>query len=156
MKVKHQNMKAIHAYLTFSGNCRDAMQFYQKCIGGKLNMQLIGDTPQSEKMPEKMKNCILTATLCNRNFMLIGSDIVSDEGLLKGNAVSLTLICSNEEELRTCYHSLSQGGIQTHPVKETYWGSLFGTLTDKYENYWLLHLEPNGKFQNIEINSIQF
>lgn len=121
------------------------MTFYQKCLGGKLNFQTIGESPLSKKMPEKMKKCILHSTLSNGNLFLMGSDMVSEKGLLKGNAVSLTLICSSEKEIRECYKKLSHDGDPVHPLEETFWGGLFGGLTDKYGNNWLLHYQKNIK-----------
>ena len=31
-------MKEINAYLIFNGNCREAMTFYQKCLGAELQL----------------------------------------------------------------------------------------------------------------------
>lgn len=135
----------IYAYLTFSGNCREAMTFYQQCIGGTVQLQTIGESPLAAKMPAKMKDCILHATLKNGALLLMGSDMVSETGLQRGNAVSLCLVCSSEEELRTCYTRLSENGIATHPVETTFWGALLGGLTDRYGNNWLLNYEPGAK-----------
>ncbi|HMS65248.1 MAG TPA: VOC family protein, partial [Ignavibacteria bacterium] len=63
-----------------------------------------------------------------------------------GNAVSLILNCSSEEELNECYNKLSAGGKSEHPVEITFWGAMFGDLTDKFGNHWLLHFD---KSQNI-------
>lgn len=134
----------VHAYLTFSGNCREAMVFYQTCLGGKLSFQTIGDSPLSAEMPVRMKNCILHATLCQGSLLLTGSDMVSENGLQKGNTISLTLNCSSEEEIRECYQKLSHDGDPTHPLEETYWGALFGGLTDKYGNNWLLNYKEEA------------
>lgn len=132
-------MSTINSYLTFNGNCREAMNFYKKCIGGELSFQTIGESPLSKKMPAKMKSCILHAVLTNKHFVLMGSDMVSEKGLLKGNAISLVLNCKNEKEIRGCYKKLSQGGEQTHPLENTFWNALFGGLTDKYGNNWMLN-----------------
>lgn len=132
-------MKSVNPYLTFNGNCREAMMFYKKCLGGKLVFQTVGESPLSEKMPEKMKDCILHAALTTGSLLLMGSDMVSENGLIKGNAVSLTLNCSNEKEARSFYKKLSAGGVATHPLEDTFWGALFGGLTDKYGNHWLLN-----------------
>ena len=132
-------MKAIHSCLSFNGNCREAMVFYKKCLGGELSLQTIGESPLSETMPAKMKKCILHAVLSNKEFVLMGTDMVSESGLLKGNTVSLVLTCSSEKEIRECYKKLSQGGEQTHPLENTFWNALFGGLTDKYGNTWILN-----------------
>ena len=129
----------IHSYLTFNGNCREAMSFYQDCLGGDLVLQTIGDSPLSKKMPKKMKNCILHATLKKETFVLHGSDIVPHTGLIKGNAVSFALDCSGEEELKRIYSKLSTNSKINHPIQNTFWGALFGGLTDKYGHHWLLN-----------------
>jgi PhnB protein len=134
-------MTVINPYLTFSGNCREAMTFYKECLGGELNVQTIGDSPLSEKMPPQMKDCILHATLTKDALLLMGSDMVDESGLRKGNAVSLSLNCSSEEEIKTTYAKLSAGGKATHPLEDTFWGALFGDLTDKYGNHWLLNYD---------------
>jgi PhnB protein len=132
-------MNQIHSYLTFNGNCREAMTFYQECLGGDLAFQTVGDSPLSEKMPKQMKDCILHATLTKESMVLLGSDMVSNTGLVIGNAVSLSLTCSSEEEIKKMYAQLSADGKTDHPLEDTFWGALFGGLTDKYGNHWLLN-----------------
>ncbi len=132
-------MTTINSYLTFSGNCREAMTFYQDCLGGELHFQTIGESPLSDKMPNLMKDCILHSTLTNGALVLLGSDMVSEMGLIKGNSVSLSLNCNSEQEVNTFYAKLSEGGNADHPLEESFWGALFGDLTDKYGNYWLLN-----------------
>lgn len=134
-------MTNLHSYLTFSGNCREAMTFYKQCLAGELSFQTIGESPMAEKMPEKMKGAILHATLKKDNVVLQASDMVSHAGLIKGNAVSLMLNCSSEDEITNCYAKLSEGGQQTFPIEVTFWGALFGGLTDKFGNHWLLHYQ---------------
>ena len=136
-------MTQINSYLTFSGNCREAMQFYKDCLGGDLTLQTIGDSPLSDKMPQQMKQSILHSTLVRDGIVLMGSDMVGENGLERGNAVSLMLNCSSEEEIRTCYDKLASGGKATHPVHISFWGALFGDLTDKFGNNWLLHYDKS-------------
>lgn len=129
----------VNSYLTFSGNCREAMTFYKECLGGDLYFQTIGDSPLSEKMPAQMKSCILHSTLTKGNVLIQASDMVGEKGLLKGNAVSLLLNCNSEDEIRTIYTKLSDGGSSDHPLEKSFWGALSGDLTDKYGHHWLLH-----------------
>lgn len=137
------NRTHINANLTFNGNCREAMTFYQECLGGTLFFQTVGDSPLSGQMPPKMKNCILHAALTKGDLVLTGSDMVSEHGLVKGNGVSLMLNCSSEDEIRGTHARLSEGGEPTHPVEDTFWGALFGSLTDKFGIHWLLNFDRN-------------
>jgi PhnB protein len=133
----------INTYLTFSGNCREAMAFYKDCLGGELSLQTIGESPLADKMPAQMKDCILHSTLTHGPLVIMASDMVSEKGLVKGNSVSLMLNCSSEEEIRHCYAKLSDGGQADHPLEISFWGALFGDLTDRYGNHWLLHFDKS-------------
>jgi PhnB protein len=131
-------MHQIITYLSFSGNCREAMQFYQHCLGGELNWQTVGDTPGARKLPLSIRHYILNATLVIDDWILMGTDMVPDEGLIRGNTVSILLECNTEEELHNYYTKLSAGGALTQEIERTYWGALFGGLTDRFGNHWLL------------------
>jgi PhnB protein len=131
----------ITGYLTFSGNCREAMNFYKDCLGGELFFQTVGETPLSEKMPKKMKDCILHSSLTKGDLVLMASDMVPNSGLVKGNSVSLSLNCDSEEELKIVYRKLCYGGEATHPLETTFFGALLGGLTDRFGINWLLHYE---------------
>ena len=127
-------------YLTFSGNCREAMRFYQSCLGGDLHFQTIGDSRgTNKKTPQKIKDCILHASLVQEAIILMGTDLVSDAGLLQGNSVSLVLNCNSEGEIRKLYKQLSTGGVAKYPLANTLAGAIFGSCKDKYGHHWLLN-----------------
>jgi PhnB protein len=136
-------MTQINSYLTFGGNCREAMIFYAACLGGELFLQTVGQSPMSGKLPVKMKDSILHATLTNGALKIMGSDMVSEQGLVQGNSVSLMLNCSSEEEIRNYYAKLSADGNSNYPLEDTFWGALFGGLTDKFGNHWLLNFDKS-------------
>jgi len=115
------------------------MTFYQKCLGGKLFLKKVGDSPKTEKLPKKIKDYILYSTLVKKDLVLMGTDIVEDIGLRKGNDVSLLLNCESEKEIKEFYRNLSLGGIESQPIMKNYWGALTGNLTDKFGYRWLLH-----------------
>ncbi|MBB2144312.1 VOC family protein [Pedobacter sp. LMG 31464] len=136
-------MAHIYSYLTFNGNCRKAMTFYQHCLGGELKFQTIGETPLTDKMTDKMKSYIVQATLTKGDLILIATDLVTDEGLTKGNAVSLLLNCSSEEELNAYYNKLSVGAKATQAAEVNFWDTLFASITDEFGNNWLLNYNRN-------------
>ena len=105
----------------------------------------MGESPMADKMPPEMKASILHSTLTKGSLILMASDMIGDKGLIKGNAVSLMIDCSSETETRTFYEKLSAGGQATHPLENTFWGALFGGLTDKFGNQWLLHFDQNAE-----------
>jgi PhnB protein len=138
-------MTLLNPYLTFSGNCREAMMFYKECFGGELIFQTIGESPMGDEMPPNMKDSILHSSLTKGDLILMATDCVPESGLIKGNGVSLCLNFSSEEEIRTSFEKLSTDGETTHPLENTFWGALFGGLTDKFGNHWLLNFDKNIK-----------
>ena len=132
-------MKQLRSYLIFNGNCREAMCFYKACFGGELYLQTVGRSPLSSQMPSEMKDVIVHAELRNEDLVLMGSDMCSESGLIKGNSIAMALDCSTEMEARVLYKKLADGGDINQPLQQTYWGALFGSLTDKYGRDWLIH-----------------
>ena len=134
----------ITSYLTFNGNCREAMTFYRDCLGGELVFQMVGDAPFSGGLPKKMKKMILQATLTKGELLLVGTDLVGEGGLWRGNSVSLMLNCGDEAEVREYYARLSRDGWQLQSVSQTFYGAWQGNLTDKFGNNWLLYTGNHG------------
>ncbi len=50
-------------YLLFLGNCKEAFEFYEKALGGKLDLMTYGQSPESGKMPAAMQNQVIHARL---------------------------------------------------------------------------------------------
>ncbi len=133
-------MAKINAYLTFNGNCREAMLFYQQCLGGELTMQTVGGSPMEQQMPSRARHHILHASLVNASLVLLASDVSGYGTLVNGNTISLSLHCSSEDEIKTYFHKLSVGGLVAHPLHDFFAGTM-GALTDKYDKDWLLYYE---------------
>jgi PhnB protein len=134
-------MTKINPYLKFDGKCREAMKFFQECLGGNLTLTTVGESAMANQMPSEMQQQIMHANLTNGILVLLGSDMVGPEGLVKGNSFTLQVECDSENELTTLYSKLSSGGIATYPVAPSFWGGLYGQLTDKFGNYWMLNYQ---------------
>ncbi|KIA99546.1 glyoxalase [Flavobacterium sp. KMS] len=131
-------MVQLNSYLTFNGNCQEAMTFYKACLGGELKLQTIADSPMAKDLPQKMKKCILHATLKSDSIVIMGSDM-APENLVKGNNVAMMLTFNTEEEIRNAYAYLAKDGVATHSLEVTFFGALFGHLTDKFGYQWMLY-----------------
>ena len=130
-------MSVINPYFTFGGNCREAMLFYRQCFGGELLFQTVGEISVPGKMTKGVKNLILQATLTKGKMVIMGSDMVPENGLIRGNDVAIVLHPESREELDNWYKQLSAGGEVTYPLQQTHWGAMFGAVTDKFGNQWL-------------------
>ena len=136
-------MTQINAYLNFSGNCREAMEFYKTCLGAELMLQTIGGSPAEAQCPTAMKDQILHSSLTKGSLLLMGSDMVGPEGISKGNNVALSLNCSSEEEINSFFGGLSAGGKVLDPLKVQFWGAIFGVFDDKFGIRWMLNYDKN-------------
>ena len=136
-------MTQINAYMHFNGNCREAMTFYQTCLGGELILLPVGESPLADQMPASMSNCILHACLSREGMMLQGSDMGIAQESAIGNSVSMMLNCSSEEEITDLSARLSSGGEVLHPLEYTFWGGILGDVADQYGFHWYLTFTKN-------------
>lgn len=134
-------MASIHAYLTFNGNCREAMTFYKQCLGGKLTLQTVSNKKKGEVLPQTVKNAIVHAQLTNKFFVLQGTDLMEEQSLQKGNNISLILECDSRAEMKKYFTKLSQNGKKKIEPMVTDHGVLLAGLTDQFGMQWLLNFQ---------------
>lgn len=129
-------MTRINAYLNFNGRCREAMKFYQQCLGGELTLQRVSESPMAAQLSASAGANILHSVLVRDGLVLMGSDVIGD-GLKKGNEVKLCLQCSSNEELHTIFNRLAADGQIRTPLHQSVWGATYGELTDKFGMHWM-------------------
>jgi PhnB protein len=137
-------MSTINAYLSFDNNCREAMSFYQQCLGGELFLQTVGESALADQMPPQYKDAILHSSLTKGQLVLMGSDMHRNQ-LVDGNTVQLCLNCENDEEMNSFFSSLSSGGKVIEPIMDMPWGAKLGELIDRYGKIWTLHYDKTTK-----------
>ena len=128
-------------YLTFNGNCAEAMKFYERVLGGKLEMMMkMKDSPQQcEGMPQDAGDRIMHACLVLEGSMLMASDSMPGhpyEGM-KGFGVALTF--PTADGARAVFDALAEGGQVMMPMDETFWAQAFGMVTDRFGTPWLIN-----------------
>jgi PhnB protein len=139
-------MATINAYLTFDGNCREAMTFYRDCLGGELSLMTVGESQVAAQMPKEDQSRIMHAALTNARLTLMASDTMGNFTLARGNDVSLMLYCESEEEIRASFSKLSVGGKVNSELKEEFWGSIYGDIVDKFGMRWMFNFDkPKAK-----------
>lgn len=129
-------MAIIHSYLRFNGNAKEAFTFYKSCLGGDLSIQTIGQSPMAQYLQDK-QDAVFHAQLKKGDLVLLGSDLVGEEGLKHGNAMVLTLECDSNTEAKNLFNKLSVGGKIGHELSEQEWGTI-GDFEDKFGNGWFV------------------
>lgn len=134
-------MIKLSPYLRFNdGKCREAMNFYKECLGGQLEIQTIGESPMAKEMPPEKQDYIMQSTLEKENVLLMASDMMRDKATV-GDNISIAYACESDEEIKTLFSKLSEGGEVFMPLDEVYWGATFGVVTDKYGIEWMLNFQ---------------
>ncbi|TXJ27078.1 MAG: VOC family protein [Chitinophagaceae bacterium] len=134
-------MIQLNPYLTFNGNCREAMNFYKECFGGELNLQTVAETPMAAQCPAGMQHHIMHSALTAPAFILMASDMVSPAGFHQGTDMSLALNFDKENEIRECFKKLSEDGKVIDELKNAPWGAIFGVAQDKFGKVWMFNCE---------------
>ena len=136
-------MKAIHTYLIFDGNTREAMTFYQQCLGAELALQTFADAKMTT--PPGAENAIIHARLQKGPAILMASDTMPGMPVTRGNNFHVSIDCESIEETKKLFTAFSEGGKIEMELQDTFWGAYFGMLTDKFGIGWMFNCERASK-----------
>lgn len=127
-------------YVTFNGDCEEALNFYKDSIGGDIvSIGRYEDSPM--QVNEDYKKKILHARIQIGDYLLMASDSMPDRAPLVGNNISLSIEWDEADKMEAAYTKLSEGGKKTMPLGDMFWGARFGMLTDKYGIHWMFNCE---------------
>lgn len=88
-------------FITFSGNCRKALTYYQACFGGSLQFETFGQ--EVGGYPEKP---VISGSLVSDRIIIHGSDLVHAEGRILGNYLSVFLHCKDKNDRQALVEKL--------------------------------------------------
>jgi PhnB protein len=138
--MENKNMQVI-PYLSFEGNCEEALNIYKKIFNGKLEIVNRYDNP-AMKAPEEYKNKVLHARLSFGDNSIFASDVFPGQSRDKsGSNISLSLSFRDLEEAKRVYEQLTEGGKTKIPFEKQFWGAWHGNLTDKFGIQWMVNFE---------------
>ena len=130
-------------YLSFNGNCKPAMQFYEKALDATIEALITnGDTPMADQFPPEARDRIMHACL---NFKDGGSLYAGDcpPGVAfeatKGIAITMNYPTVAEATLR--FNALAEGGTVQMPLGIVFWAKIFGMVTDRFGTPWIINGE---------------
>lgn len=127
-------------YVTFAGNCEDAINFYKEALNGEiLQISRMGEGPM--EVPENVKGKIMHARLKVGENVLYMSDTFDPASIVQGNNISLSLQPETIAQTEDLFTTLSVGGTIKMPLQDTFWGARFGMLIDKFGIHWMLNCE---------------
>ena len=128
----------LNPYISFPGTAREAMEFYQRVLGGSLTLNTFGefgaqDAPDANNIMHGMLET-------DRGFTLMGADTPPGMEHQPGNNISVSLSGDDADELRGYWEQLSDGGTVTVPLEKQMWGDEFGACVDRFGISWMVNI----------------
>ncbi|TYR34726.1 glyoxalase [Sphingobacterium phlebotomi] len=118
-------------FITFSGNCREALTYYQTCFGGSLQFE----TFEKEGLSVTEKPIVIGSLFSDR-IIVHGSDLVHNEGRILGNYMAVFLHCKTVEERQAVIEKLRRG--KEHPTIIDDDSQKLVEIIDIFEVRWIL------------------
>jgi PhnB protein len=135
-----QETMDLGTHLIFSGQCREAFEFYARTLGGTIEgMVAYGDTPAASGVPADWSTKIVHATLSIGGRKLMGADVLpKDYDRPQGFYVLL-----NEEpaKAKAIFEAIAEGGTVKMPLQKTFWSPAFGVVVDRFGIPWEINAE---------------
>ena len=126
-------MKTLAPYLLFTGQCREAMNFYADCLGGEITiMQTCGEAPID--FPKEAREMIFNSEMKADGVCIKASDNPMTHGQpIDATQFSLFVHFSDADEYKNVGEKLAEGGEIT--MKDD--GHFF-MFKDKFGFSWML------------------
>lgn len=93
MEINQQTTLRGAIFITFAGNCKEAMLFYQSCFGGELHFETFESALEGYS-----ETPVVSASLIADRIILHASDLVHNEGRILGNYISIYVPCKSASE----------------------------------------------------------
>ena len=140
-------MARVSTYLNFNGDAAEALEYYRKVFGTDYTSppMLMGDVPPDPNGPtltDAEKKLVMHAELpILAGHALMATDVVESMGqqLKIGNNTTINLEPDTLEETQRLYDMLSDGGSDSMPLTDMFWGATWGTCLDRFGVRWMFN-----------------
>ena len=134
----------VQPYLMFNGRCEEALAFYTKALGTKVDMVMRNneapEPPPPGMLPPGSENKVMHATLSIGGAIVMASDGM-DSGANEFKGFSLSIAYPTEADAQRAFNALADGGRVDMPLGKTFWSSCFGMVTDRFGVQWMVSLD---------------
>jgi PhnB protein len=136
----------VQPYLFFDGKCEEAIEFYKKALGAKVNMLMrFKDSPEAP--PPGCAPTDLNKVM-HAQFQIGETVIMAADGRATGKpkfeGFSLSLSLPTEAEVDEVFANLSAGGKVEMPPVKTFFSARFGMVVDKFGVFWMVLVTPHS------------
>ncbi len=131
----------LSAYLFFKGNCEEAFKYYEKHLGGKIEVvHTYGTAPMDNPVSPEWRDKIMHANMTVGGTLLMGSD-APPERQQTPQGFSMSLGTKDIAEAERWFQVLSENGKVQMPIQQTFWAKRFAMLTDQFGVPWMINCD---------------
>ena len=128
----------VQPYLFFDGKCDEALEFYKRALGAKVNaLMRFGEAPDQSTIKPESKNKVMHSA-----FQVGETEILASDGHCLGKpsfqGFALTIHAPNDAEAKRIFNAISDGGQVQVPLDKTFFASSFGMAADKFGIGWMV------------------
>ena len=128
----------ISPYLNFDGRCAEAFRFYERVLGGTIEMmQTHGESPARDQVPADWHDKVIHVRMKAGNFTVMGCD--APPGYYSRPQGQFVSVAVGPEDAERIFTALSEGGTITMPFEKTFWSPGFGMAIDRYGTPWMVN-----------------
>jgi len=132
----------VQSYLFFDGRCDEAIEFYKKTLGAKVDMLMRWkDSPEKSMCSPDNENKVMHASLKIGETRVMASD-GRNTGNPEFKGFALSVNAKDEADADRLFNSLSTDGKVMMPLGKTFFSPRFGMTTDKFGVNWMVIVEP--------------
>ena len=127
----------VESYLFFEGRCEEAIIFYQKTLGVKVErLERYKDSPvspETQRSPDKVMH---------GSFIIGETRVLVSDGRCRGktnfSGFALTIMADSDAEAEKYFAALSENGQVRMPLATTFFASKFGMVLDQFGVMWMV------------------
>ncbi len=127
----------LNPYISFDGNAREALEFYEAALGGKVEINTFAEYGDHPDIADKVMHGRLET---DAGFTLMAADTPPGGTHEPGNNFSVSLSGDDADQLRGYWAALGEGGTVTVPMEKQPWGDEFGMVIDKFGVAWMVNI----------------
>jgi len=134
----------IQPYLFFEGRAEEALEFYQKSLGAKVEAVIrYKENPDPKHNPPNSADKVMHC-----NFRIGDTQVMASDGNCSGKpnfqGFSLTFNAKDEADARRRFNALAEGGQVNLPLSETFFAKSFGMVADRFGLNWMVMAGPKN------------
>jgi PhnB protein len=111
----------VSPYINFGGRAGEALEFYHKVLGGKLDQQ--------------------AKRLESEGGVIIGVDGHPDYPAKVGENIAVAILGADRDHMAKIFEGLAEGGKVKGKLEKREWGGETGYLEDKFGINWVVSVE---------------